>query len=104
MRFNADGSRLLVFGTGVLSLLDTVNRAGRMVPEHLSLVGYDDIPASHFAHVNLTTVRQDTHEQAAHAVAAVVDRLDGARRSEAPPVVLPPQLVVRGTTGPPPDH
>jgi YVTN family beta-propeller protein/YD repeat-containing protein len=26
MRFNADGSRLLVFGTGVLSLLDTVNR------------------------------------------------------------------------------
>ena len=43
----------------------------------------------------------DARGQAEHAVAAAVERLEGGRTTHRE-VVLAPQLVVRGTTGPPP--
>jgi DNA-binding LacI/PurR family transcriptional regulator len=66
----------------------------------VSIVGYDDSPLARLAHVNLTTVSQNTQQQAEHAVAAAVERLDGGR-TVAREVVLSPRLVVRRTVGPP---
>jgi DNA-binding LacI/PurR family transcriptional regulator len=85
-----------------VGLLDTLNRAGVEVPAEVSVVGYDDSSLSRLAHVNLTTVSQDARGQAEHAVAAAVERLDGGRTIPRE-VVLAPRLVVRGTTGPPPE-
>ena len=85
-----------------LGLLDAFSRAGVEVPADISVVGYDDSSLSRLAHVNLTTVSQDARRQAEHAVAAAVERLDGGRTTPRE-VVLTPRLVVRGTTGPPPD-
>jgi DNA-binding LacI/PurR family transcriptional regulator len=84
--------------TGVL---DVLGRQGRAVPGDISVVGYDDSRLARLAHVNLTTVAQDTATMSRLAVARAVDRIDGAAvgRRE---VVVPPHLVVRGTTGPPP--
>ena len=65
------------------------------------MAGYDDSSLARLAHVNLTTVSQDARGQAEHALAAAVERLDGGRVRPRE-VVLPPRLVVRGTTGPPP--
>lgn len=84
-----------------VGLLDAFLRAGVRVPEDVSVVGYDDSPIARLAHVSLTTVNQNAHQQAECAVAAAVERLDGGR-SAAREVVLAPHLVVRGTTGPPP--
>jgi DNA-binding LacI/PurR family transcriptional regulator len=67
----------------------------------VSIVGYDDSPLSRLAHVGLTTVSQNSHQLTRHAVAAIVERLDGGRTAHRE-VVLPPELVVRTTTGPPP--
>jgi DNA-binding LacI/PurR family transcriptional regulator len=83
-----------------LGLLDALSRAGVEVPGAVSVVGYDDTSLSRLAHVNLTTVSQDTRRQAEHAMAAAVERLDDGRRGHRE-VVLAPRLVVRGTTGPP---
>jgi DNA-binding LacI/PurR family transcriptional regulator len=83
-----------------VGLLDAVSRAGMQVPGTLSIVGYDDSPLSRLAYVSLTTVSQDAPQQAAHAVAAAVERLDGGRTEDSE-VVLRPQLVIRRTTGPP---
>jgi DNA-binding LacI/PurR family transcriptional regulator len=83
-----------------VGLLDALNRAGVEVPGSVSIVGYDDSPLARLTHVNLTTVSQDTQQQAEHAVAAAVERLDGGR-SVAREVVLTPRLVVRRTVGPP---
>jgi DNA-binding LacI/PurR family transcriptional regulator len=83
-----------------VGLLDALNRAGVDVPGSLSVVGYDDSPLARLAHVNLTTVSQDTRQQAEHAVAAAVERLEEGR-SEPREVVLTPRLVVRRTAGPP---
>ena len=66
--------------------------------------GYDDGSLSRLAHVNLTTVSQDARRQAEHAVAAAVERLEGGHRDGHREIVLAPHLVVRGTTGPPPER
>lgn len=84
-----------------LGLLDVLARTGVAVPGAVSVVGYDDSPLARLAHVDLTTVSQNPPLQAEHALAAVVERLDGGRTAHRE-VVLPPRLVVRGTTGPAP--
>jgi DNA-binding LacI/PurR family transcriptional regulator len=84
-----------------VGLLDAFARAGVAVPGAVSVVGYDDSPLARLAHVDLTTVSQNPPLQAEHALAAVVERLDEGRTAHRE-VVLPPRLVVRGTTGPPP--
>jgi DNA-binding LacI/PurR family transcriptional regulator len=83
-----------------VGLLDALNRSGVTAPDLMSVIGYDDSPLARLAHVNLTSVRQDTRALTEHAVAALVERLDGGR-SEHREVVLAPKLIVRGTDGPP---
>jgi DNA-binding LacI/PurR family transcriptional regulator len=85
--------------TGVL---DVVRRAGFSVPGDLSVVGYDDSSLARLAHINLTTIAQDTTTMTTEAVARAADRIDGApvTRRE---LIVPPHLVTRGTTGPPGD-
>jgi DNA-binding LacI/PurR family transcriptional regulator len=85
---------------GALGLMDAFNRAGIDIPQALSVVGYDDSPIAHLAHVNLTTVGQNARQQAERAVAAATERVEDGRTSPHE-VVLPPQLVVRGTTAAP---
>jgi DNA-binding LacI/PurR family transcriptional regulator len=84
-----------------VGLLDTLIRAGIDVPAAISIVGYDDSPVARLAHIDLTTVSQRSQELTEHAVTALIERLDG-NRTDHREVVLPPQLVIRGTTAPPP--
>jgi DNA-binding LacI/PurR family transcriptional regulator len=83
-----------------VGLLDVFVRSGVDVPGQVSVVGYDDDLVARLAHVALTTVGQDTGKLTEHAIALLVERLDGTR-TEHREVVLPPYLVIRGTTGPP---
>ena len=83
-----------------VGLLDALHRANVRVPETISVTGYDDSPLARLGHVNLTTVSQNIQQQAEHAVAAAVERLDNGR-TEHSEVVLAPRLIVRGTSGPP---
>lgn len=84
-----------------VGFLAAMSLAGVTVPQSVSLVGYDDSITSRLAHVNLTTISQNANAQAQHAVALAVERLDEERTTPRE-VVLTPNLVVRGTTGPPP--
>ncbi|GIH68417.1 LacI family DNA-binding transcriptional regulator [Sphaerimonospora thailandensis] len=83
-----------------LGLLDAVRRAGLEVPHMLSVVGFDDIRAASYAHIGLTTIRQDADALGRLAVGRAAARLD---EGEPPgrPLVVPPALVVRSTTAPP---
>jgi DNA-binding LacI/PurR family transcriptional regulator len=80
-----------------MGLLDALVRAHVDVPRTVSVVGYDDSPFARLAHVDLTTVSQNTPELTEHAVTALIERLDGGR-TEHREVVVRPRLVVRGTT------
>jgi DNA-binding LacI/PurR family transcriptional regulator len=84
---------------GAVGVLDAFVRAGLDVPGEISVVGYDDSTLARLAHIDLTTVNQDAPAQAQHAVRVAVQRLDGGR-TQALEIVLRPQLIVRGSTGP----
>ncbi|RBY83613.1 LacI family transcriptional regulator [Geodermatophilus sp. TF02-6] len=83
-----------------LGVLDVLRRAGRGVPEEVSVVGYDDSRIARLSSVDLTSVAQDVEQLTALAVQRALDRLDGrpvGRRE----LVVPPHLVVRSSTAPP---
>lgn len=83
-----------------IGLMDVFLRAGVRVPGDVSLVGYDDSELARLAHVDLTTVNQEAGKQAEQAVDAALERLDGGRTTSVERV-LPPRLVIRGTTARP---
>lgn len=83
-----------------VGLMDALARQGVAVPDDVSVVGYDDLPLARLAHIELTTVGQDTETLSARALDAVVRRLD-AGGAPAPEVVLEPYLAIRRTTAPP---
>ncbi|MEU4238789.1 LacI family DNA-binding transcriptional regulator [Actinoplanes sp. NPDC026619] len=82
-------------------LLDVLRREGLAIPGDLSVVGYDDSTFSRLGHIDLTTVAQDTDTLTTLAVARAVERIAGANVTNRE-VVIPPRLVIRGTTGSPP--
>ena len=127
---DAGAAALLEAGglTAVLCVSDAVaegavraaHARGLRVPEDLSVVGFDDNGLAVWTDPPLTTVRQDVDAKGRAAVGALLDLLaahpstpGGGRRraarhaaSDPPPtasrVTLPTELVVRGSTGPPP--
>ena len=85
--------------TGVL---DVLRRAGLRVPQDVSVIGFDDSSLARLSHVALTTVAQDTDRISALAVDRVIARLDDAAAVADREQVVPPHLVVRSTSAPPP--
>jgi DNA-binding LacI/PurR family transcriptional regulator len=83
--------------TGVL---DVLRHNGLKVPDDISVVGYDDSSLARLAHINLTTIAQDTATITRLAVARAIDRIEGSTIAQRE-LVIPPHLVVRGTTGRP---
>lgn len=83
-----------------VGLIDALVRAGVDIPGTISVIGYDDSPVARLAHINLTTVSQNTHQLTEHAINALIERLDGGRTDKLE-LVVPPLLVVRGTAATP---
>jgi LacI family transcriptional regulator, repressor for deo operon, udp, cdd, tsx, nupC, and nupG len=80
--------------------LRSLRRAGMAVPGAMSIVGIDDHPLAELT--DLTTVRQpvETQGELAGRMAIALLRGEAAEREF---VTVPTQLVIRGTTGAPPD-
>lgn len=86
-----------------LGAIRAIQDHGLQVPDDVSVVGFDDNPASRRARPALTTVRQDVDGKGRAAVAALTTSIDRAKTR--PPargrhLVLPTELVVRDSTGP----
>ncbi|MHA3024160.1 LacI family DNA-binding transcriptional regulator [Mycobacterium sp. BMJ-28] len=85
-----------------LGVLDVLLRAQVAVPGQISVMGFDDSPLAGLAHIDLSTIRQEIPELAHAAVSRLVSRLDGDATDDQPiDVVVPPTLLVRGTTANP---
>lgn len=80
--------------------LDALDEHGLRVPQDISLVGYDNIALAGLGHIDLTTIDQPRREMGASAVRLLLERRDGDRH-RARHLVVPPSLIVRGSTGPP---
>ena len=82
-----------------MGALRSIHKVGLRCPEDMSVVGFDDHEMAVL--FDLTTVSQPVHEQGALAAGHLLAAVNG----EPPPIwsqQVPTQLVVRGTTGPPP--
>jgi DNA-binding LacI/PurR family transcriptional regulator len=82
-----------------LGVIGWATRRGLSVPEDVSVVGFDDIPAAASADPPLTTVHQDHAEKGLRAGRMLVSQL---RMEEGPDAgSLTTSLIVRGSTSPP---
>lgn len=72
------------------------------VPDDISVAGFDDIAFSQYCDPPLTTISQPAEEFGRTAVALLLDVLNGRIR-KAPRVIMPFELIPRGSTGPAPD-
>lgn len=100
-----DGARptAIVAGNDLLALgcYDALAETGLTCPDDVSIVGFNDMPFISRLQPPLTSVRVPQYELGVEAARLLLDRLSG--RTVTPRVVLlPVQLVVRGSTAPPP--
>jgi len=82
-----------------IGVIEAARRNRLRVPEDLSVVGFDDIPASELIVPQLTTANQPLREKGRLAISVLLDGKGPLRRK------LPTRLVIRGsTTSPIPDE
>ncbi|WP_315584150.1 LacI family DNA-binding transcriptional regulator [Actinomyces viscosus] len=84
-----------------LGLIRAMHEQGRRVPQDVSVVGFDGLAVGEFSFPPLTTVRQDFKRHGREMVGLVLEQaasgaLDGSRS-----IVIPTELIVRGSTAPP---
>ncbi|WP_370416364.1 LacI family DNA-binding transcriptional regulator [Streptomyces fradiae] len=75
-----------------LGVLDTLDRAGRRVPEDIAVGGFDDSPAALASRPSLTTLRQPWDRISAEMVRTLLARIAG---EDPVTVILPTELVRR---------
>ena len=95
-----DGRPTAVFAasdTQALGVISAAHGAGLRVPDDLSVVGYDDIEMAEY--LGLTTIRQQLFESGRLGAELLIREI-GSRSPVPPSIVLPPKVVVRGTTAP----
>jgi len=79
-----------------LGAMRALHRAGRRVPEDVSVVGYDDVPFARHSTPSLSTVSQDTN----HAGRLLVSKLLAANgRLEIRSERMPTNLIIRESCG-----
>jgi DNA-binding LacI/PurR family transcriptional regulator len=83
-----------------VGVLRALAEEGVRVPEQISVVGFDDIPESEFFSPPLTTVRQDFGAVGRHSIDVLLRRIEEKGRAENEDVVVPPDLIVRSSSGP----
>lgn len=87
--------------TKAIGILDAARELNLSVPADLSIVGYDDIRDAEY--VNLTTVRQPLFKAGRLGGRKLVSLMKNPN-SLPEEILLPLELIVRGTTAPPPNH
>ncbi|MFQ5398118.1 MAG: LacI family DNA-binding transcriptional regulator [Anaerolineae bacterium] len=83
--------------TQAIGVIEAAKALGIRIPEHLSVVGFDNIEAAEYLHI--TTVRQALFESGVKGAKLLLEIM--ATPSSPPQeLVLPTELVIRNTTAP----
>lgn len=85
--------------TQAIGVLEAARDLGLRVPQDVSVIGFDNIEVAEYWH--LTTIHQPLFESGVTGCRILLNGLDQPVH-ETHQIILPTQLVVRGTTAPPP--
>lgn len=85
-----------------MGVLNAASERGLSIPRDLSLVGWDDVELASFPFIDLTTLHLPKREMGAAAATLLMERIHKKRRVKTKEVILPIELMVRGSTGPAP--
>ncbi len=100
----ADFTAMLAFDDlTALGAMRALHQAGRSVPRHCSVIGFDGVPPAALVSPALTTIRQPLEDMGETAVRWMLAYLQpGEGNGAAMPVrtMLPPELIARDSTGP----
>ena len=72
------------------------------VPDALSVIGFDGVELGRYVLPALTSIGQPIRELGALAATYLLERIRGGQHGPGRRIVLPPKLMVRGSTGPAP--
>jgi DNA-binding LacI/PurR family transcriptional regulator len=100
----ADRSVTAIFAANdqmALGVMRALHQSGRSIPRDVSVVGFDDIPDAAYYTPPLTTIRQHFAELGRETMRLLADLMRGGASSIPRNVVLPAELIVRGSTAPP---
>jgi len=84
-----------------IGLMRGLLQGGARIPGDVSVIGFDNIFGSDFCSPPLTTVAAPLHALGTVAARMVLQQLTTGARGPVRPAMLPAQLLVRGSTGPP---
>ena len=89
--------------TSAIGAIQALREAGRRIPEDVSVVGFDDIQSAAFQNPGLTTVKQPLRKMGVLAAETLLQRINAPSKQPYPKeIVVEPELIVRGSTGPVP--
>lgn len=87
-----------------IGVIRALLEAGKRVPGDVSVVGFDDTPVAAYVTPPLTTVRQPFDAMAAEGLRLLVHAIEHPQADDLDPGAPPLELVVRGSTAPPPSR
>jgi len=79
-----------------IGAIKQLRKAGIKIPDDISVVGFDDIPAASYFNPSLTTVHQDTIAAGEQLVSQVIKMING---EDIESQLVEPTLVIRGSCG-----
>jgi DNA-binding LacI/PurR family transcriptional regulator len=88
-----------VFGASdliAIGAMTALEEADLMIPGQVAVIGFDDIPMASYTHPPLTTVQQNTRLAGELLVDNLLKLVEG---ETVEPLLLPAQLIVRGSCG-----
>jgi LacI family transcriptional regulator len=80
--------------------ITAIREAGLRVPDDISVIGFDDIPAAAQFYPALTTVRQPLHQMGRSAISTLLAQIAGIE-PVSPQVSLKTEIVTRSSTAAP---
>lgn len=96
LRANPDLTALVCFNDRMaIGAINGAQGMGCHIPEHLSVIGYDDLPRARDFHPPLTTINHQLSAWGGRAMAMLLQVMQGETPES---VIIAPKLIVRGST------
>ncbi|MEW6401943.1 MAG: substrate-binding domain-containing protein [Chloroflexota bacterium] len=84
-----------------LGAIECLQQAGRVIPDDVAVIGFDDILDARSLSPSLTTIRHPTFSLGYQSVITLLDRIHD-KSNRIARVVVPPRLIIRQSCGCPP--